>query len=179
MGQIARFVTYEIVDDGDFFGLVNITQAASDVRLTAADDTGHSGVSAALNVLAGTDTDNDGIPDLWETANGLNPSVNDAALDPDGDGASNLAEFLAGTDPRSAASKLAITSVGFSTAERLTVIWFGVPGKLYRLSTSADLITWQPLDPLVLATTTGPQTATCDTGGATRLFVRVEIALSP
>jgi clumping factor A len=40
----------------------------------------------------------------WETANGLNPNSNDATLDPDGDGASNLAEYQAGSDPKSAAS---------------------------------------------------------------------------
>ena len=33
------------------------------------------------------DTDNDGMPDGWEIQNGLNPLVNDASDDPDGDGA--------------------------------------------------------------------------------------------
>jgi len=45
------------------------------------------------------DTDNDGMPDGWEKDNGLNPTVNDALLDGDGDGYSNLREFLAGSDP--------------------------------------------------------------------------------
>ncbi len=45
------------------------------------------------------DTDSDNIPDKWEIANNLNPSVNDSDLDPDGDGRSNLEEYNAGTDP--------------------------------------------------------------------------------
>ena len=45
------------------------------------------------------DNDNDGLPDAWEIAHGLNPFVNDAAGDLDGDGISNLAEYLTGSDP--------------------------------------------------------------------------------
>lgn len=43
------------------------------------------------------DTDRDGIPNVYEIANGLNPNVNDASLDLDGDGLSNLKEFQLGT----------------------------------------------------------------------------------
>jgi hypothetical protein len=45
------------------------------------------------------DSDRDGIPDSVETAAGLNPSsASDAKLDKDGDGLSNIDEFLLGTD---------------------------------------------------------------------------------
>ena len=45
------------------------------------------------------DSDGDGLPDEYETANGLNPSdPADASADLDGDGRSNLDEFLAGSD---------------------------------------------------------------------------------
>jgi hypothetical protein len=50
------------------------------------------------------DSDGDGLPDTWEIAHGLNPNSavgNDGASgDPDADGATNLQEFQAGTDPQ-------------------------------------------------------------------------------
>ena len=47
-----------------------------------------------------TDADHDGAEDWWETEFGFDPlDPSDAALDPDSDGLSNLAEFLAGTNP--------------------------------------------------------------------------------
>lgn len=43
---------------------------------------------------APTDSDNDGMPDSWETANGINPAIADNNSDPDGDGYTNLEEYL-------------------------------------------------------------------------------------
>ena len=46
------------------------------------------------------DLDADGMPDAWEVANGLNPNdPADAALDPDGDLQTNVAEHRWGTNP--------------------------------------------------------------------------------
>jgi glucose/arabinose dehydrogenase len=46
------------------------------------------------------DTDDDGMPDAWESANGLVVGINDSLLDADDDDLSNLDEYLAGTDPQ-------------------------------------------------------------------------------
>ncbi len=46
------------------------------------------------------DTDLDGIPDAWELKYGLNPNLDDAQGDADGDGYSNLEEYLHGTNPQ-------------------------------------------------------------------------------
>ena len=44
------------------------------------------------------DADHDGMPDAWERANGFDPQdPSDASGDKDGDGYTNLEEFLAGT----------------------------------------------------------------------------------
>ncbi|CAM2009204.1 hypothetical protein [Acanthopleuribacter pedis] len=58
-----------------------------------------------------SDTDNDGIPDGYEVSHGLQVTVADADADPDGDQFTNLQEYEAGTDPRSANSYPGATGI--------------------------------------------------------------------
>ncbi|HWA24029.1 MAG TPA: hypothetical protein VG734_00030 [Lacunisphaera sp.] len=47
------------------------------------------------------DSDSDGLPDLWESAHGLNPQdASDATQDLNGDGYTNVEDFINGLDPR-------------------------------------------------------------------------------
>ncbi|MEI8207231.1 MAG: hypothetical protein WCG03_10170, partial [Kiritimatiellales bacterium] len=51
------------------------------------------------------DSDRDGMPDVWEVANSLNPTNSlDALLDADSDGLTNLQEYQRGTNPKLADS---------------------------------------------------------------------------
>ena len=68
--------------------------------LTVTDGVGSATQTIALTI-AFLDSEPDGMADGWETANSLDPSVDDSAGDPDADGVSNLDEFLGGTDPNS------------------------------------------------------------------------------
>ena len=75
------------------------------VQITVGHHQGFFGGSATaaieLTVRLADDADNDGLPDAYELANGLDPNNSaDASADSDDDGLSTLAEFTAGTDPR-------------------------------------------------------------------------------
>jgi hypothetical protein len=72
----------------------NLIQSEQDLVALGVGDNGY-GTLANATRPAGFDTDNDGMPNAWETANGLNP--NDAADrngDADGDAYTNLEEYL-------------------------------------------------------------------------------------
>jgi hypothetical protein len=78
-----------------------------------------------------TDTDSDGMPDSWETANGTNPAVADDDGDLDGDGYTNIEEWINGTgnDEASAPDTVSVDSAGggdFTTIQAAVDV--AVPG---------------------------------------------------
>lgn len=118
------------------------------------------------------DADTDGIPDSWESLHGLNPTLADASADPDGDGASNRAEYLAGTDPFSAASRLRARSSLLENSVRLD--WSSVPGRSYVIEESKDLTNWLPAaaSPTITAVSAN-SSSTLPRGSSSERFFRV------
>jgi type VI secretion system secreted protein Hcp len=92
------------------------------------------------------DADADGLPDVWENQYGLDPTANDANLDPDGDGATNFEEYIAGTSPIDANQVLRAKLNLANPTAGATLMLPTVPGKTYRILTS-DSITG-PFSPI-------------------------------
>jgi sugar phosphate isomerase/epimerase len=84
------------------------------------------------------DTNKDGISDVWST---LYPTAGTQTADPDGDGADNLAESLAGTNPFVATSVLAATPATDAAGD-LVLRWRGLRGKCYQIESSTDFAAW-------------------------------------
>jgi hypothetical protein len=102
--------------------------------------------SAAFIAVHWIDDDRDGLPRWWEVANGLsdaNPL--DGTGDRDGDGFSDAAEFLAGTNPRNGADFLRVgsfhaTSVApDGTTRQVSFSWASVAGAVYDIQRSFSL----------------------------------------
>ena len=107
-----------------------------------------------VTVVGAVDTDGDGLPDNWETQYQFDPNDSSGANGPDGDADgdrfSNIAEYLAGTNPRDPDSLLEIITQT-DGGRRLT--WKSVPGKSYRVYATADVTeSFDPISPTVPAT---------------------------
>ncbi len=119
-----------------------------------------------------SDTDGDGMPNSYETTNGLNPNVNDAAQDLDGDGARNLDEYIAGTHANVAASVFRVTAITRSGGT-VQLTWSSVAGKTYQVLGSTTLGGTETIVAPNLASQ-GNVTTTTTVNPNTSRFFRVE-----
>ena len=127
------------------------------------------------------DSDGDGIPDAYEIAHGLNRhDAADAGLDSDGDGYTNLAEWVLGLlADRPDRYAWSVTR----TDPNVTVMCPTLTGRTYRVWFSDDLRTWRPASAPFPGTggdlvwiDDGTNTGGVPSGAATR-FYRVQATL--
>ncbi len=119
----------------------------------------------------------DGIPEAWETQH----NITLASADKDGDGLSNLAEFVFGTDPSDPRSRFetSLSHVASPEGPVLVVEFPTSVGRTYFVERSPDLAagSWT-----IIATVDGtdvPHTHVEPLSGSPRRFLRVRAVLSP
>jgi len=121
---------------------------------------GQPGEKTRINLTLGVDSDGDGLPDAWEqalidiyggTLAGIRPGD-----DTDGDGISNLDEYLAGTYAFDPADGFRLTLIS-TTPEASRLEFLAIRGRTYSIQASTDLKQWKPVDfRVVTAESTGP-----------------------
>ena len=103
------------------------------------------------------DTDGDNIPDAWEQHHwpGVPVALVFPDADLDGDGQSNLDEYLADTDPTNSASYFHITEVHSSVSNETVLAWQSSEYKYYGIEMSTNLSTntsWTAISSNIRAT---------------------------
>jgi len=85
--------------------------------------------TATLEVIPPADSDNDGLPDYWESGFG----ISDPNQDSDSDGLNNLGEYVGNTNPTNAVSVLRFTKVQWNESHQPVLTWSAVGGTRYRV----------------------------------------------
>ncbi len=102
-----------------------------------------------------TDQNDNGMADGWEQANfgGVSPGRT-RTTDTDGDGFTDYAEFVAGTDPNQPTSYLRLNQPIRLLNGSIRFQWPTVPGRAYRLQFTPDYVRWFNVSDWTLATST-------------------------
>lgn len=132
--------------------------------------------NGSVQVVSATDDrDANGLPDWWEEWYFGAAAGADPAADADGDGMTNLAEFLAGTDPLNPSSRLAVTGYGLGPGG-FSMSFATVAGKTYAVDYSDTLQGWSVLRSGIAGTGGMVQVNDPSAGGDAQRFYRLRVA---
>lgn len=171
-GEFTKTIAIPLIDDSS-------TESDETFQITLSNAGGNTTLGtpaiATVTVVDG-DADSDGMPDDYEISVGLNSSVNDAALDLDGDGVSNIDEYLFGTLPNNAKSRFQSSIEVGSTDVNIT--FPTIKERLYKVEQSVTLnAPWVVVQENIVGT--GSNITVTETGVTSRLkgFYRVVVRL--
>lgn len=131
---------------------------------------------------AAADVDGDGLADSWEMTHfaSTNSIAGAANYDADSDGMSNLAEYLAGTNPTNKTSALKLGGAGVGSGGMFQIDWPSVSGAVYRVdgrTSLADSVGWGLLSGGLTATP--PVNSYSAQLSATQMFYRIVLDAVP
>ena len=155
---------------GDISQLAAATDAATFLTMPGTD----SLVTATYRLDPALDSDDDGLPDDWESTyfGNLSPT---RTSDTDGDGQTDFAEYRAGTHPRNPGSRLAITHFRRLPNGDLEVSWDSVAGRRYVLRGTTDFESGPGLPIAAGIVATPPENSCILKVGNSVGFVRVDL----
>ncbi len=174
----ANYVPYA-VDAGDILTVwVTDSSGTRQVESCEVPPVGAPGEAVALRIIAGEDTDSDGMSDAWERANGLDPTdPTDASADLDGDGQTNLAEYLSGTLPWLGSDRFGTSALTTTPSGMYALTFPTTYGKLYTVQTAPLAIdetggfAWTPCPFALEDATTPTQTRIQGTGSPITIYL--------
>lgn len=125
------------------------------------------------------DANSNGIPDSWELQHfGVIDPQRTSSTDSNGDGVTDYAKFVTGTDPNNPLPPFPLLATRLANGQ-VQLSWKSVTNHLYRIHGSADLESWSPYTVFLPATGSNTTiTLPSPTNGAPNLF-RVEAAPGP
>jgi Bacterial TSP3 repeat len=116
-----------------------------------------------------------GISDAWEMDYFGAVTTNRTQLtDTDGDGMSDYAEFIAGTNPTNAASRFYFTQIA-QTNRLVELEWTVVTNRLYQVNISTNLKSWSPVTVWSQASDSPTMNYTATNSGNASRFFRVQV----
>jgi len=115
----------------------------------------------AVNIAESLDSDRDGLPDVWELLHGLNPFAGAGQDGPDGDpdrdGLTNMQEYMARTEPRSATLLILNFLMGESEI-RFTCNTIAGVGLVVESCEGLETAVWSAVEELPAPENTGTRT---------------------
>ena len=121
-----------------------------------------------------TDTNNNGMSDAWEQAafGAVDPNRT-PSTDTDSDGFTDLAEFVAGTDPNQPTSALELNPPIKLVNGSVRLQWKSIPGRAYRVQFTTDHVHWFNATDWTLATSSAMSRTEPPSSGA--VFYRIQV----
>ena len=136
------------------FALVSTAETNDWCLITDDDNANSEGVVLYRQFRPVEDTDNDGLADDWELRYFGSTAISSPQADSDADGAFNLNEFRAGTNPTNALSFLSIRSITFDGTNAM-ITWQTAGGRTNIVQAASTLTNFVDLSPPLVAPGSG------------------------